>query len=335
MTKVQTRVTIGAGLIAGVVGVLVVDVALAKWAAFPYAPAFWALLLGALLVGTNELFRMLRASGYPCRPIIGMIFVVLLVAAAFGETQPNPIRPWLYDRGLELYLLVIVALVFTTFLAEVIRVERAGVEPGCAPAKPPSSDPAPRFARAEPGPALAAVAWTLMAVLAVGLLGVFLAKIRFLRPYPAHEADPFDGFMYLLLALGVVKGSDIGAYAVGTALGRHKLVPRVSPKKTVEGLAGGLAAGMLAAVLIGCLWGRFGWGQMLFFGVIVSISGILGDLAESLMKRACGTKDSGRIPGFGGALDILDSMLGAAPVAYLVLVVMERGGVLTGAPAGG
>jgi phosphatidate cytidylyltransferase len=314
MTKVQTRVTIGAGLIAGVVGVLVVDVALAKWAAFPYAPAFWALLLGALLVGTNELFRMLRASGYPCRPIIGMIFVVLLVAAAFGETQPNPIRPWLYDRGLELYLLVIVALVFTTFLAEVIRVERAGVEAG---------------------PALAAVAWTLMAVLAVGLLGVFLAKIRFLRPYPAHEADPFDGFMYLLLALGVVKGSDIGAYAVGTALGRHKLVPRVSPKKTVEGLAGGLAAGMLAAVLIGCLWGRFGWGQMLFFGVIVSISGILGDLAESLMKRACGAKDSGRIPGFGGALDILDSMLGAAPVAYLVLVVLERGGVLTGAPAGG
>jgi phosphatidate cytidylyltransferase len=148
---------------------------------------------------------------------------------------------------------------------------------------------------------------------------VFLAKVRFL------SADPVEGCLYLLLALGTVKASDIGAYAVGSTLGRHLLVPRLSPRKTVEGLAGAAAGGLAAALAIGCLWGRFTWPQMLVFGAAVSVAGVLGDLGESLVKRACGVKDSGPIPGFGGALDILDSILGGAPVAYLVLAVLTGG----------
>ena len=170
----------------------------------------------------------------------------------------------------------------------------------------------------DPERAAQGIGWTLLSVMAVGLLGVFIAKVR------TFEPDPWRGLMYLTLLLGTVKAGDIGAYAVGSALGRHPLVPRLSPRKTVEGLAGALAAGTGAALLIGCLWGGLAWWQMLIFGVGVSVAGVLGDLSESLLKRACSVKDSGPIPGFGGMLDILDSVLGGAPIAYLLLVVLIR-----------
>jgi phosphatidate cytidylyltransferase len=296
MHHALTRITIGAGLIAGVSAVLLGDVAVDYWAARQVAPGFWILLVLSLLAGCWEFVRMLRDSGHPVRPVIAMVFVVLLLLSAWLEIHRAPdILPWLHMRGLELYLLLIVALIFTTFVAEIARVERAD---------------------GDMGRAMAAVCWTTLVVLTVGLLGVFLAKVRFL------STDPMEGLLYLVLTLGVVKGSDIGAYAIGSALGRHPLVPRISPRKTFEGLLGALAAGIAMALAIGVGWGRFNWAAMLVFGAAVSTSSILGDLAESLIKRACGAKDSGQIPGFGGALDILDSMLAAAPVAYLVLVVL-------------
>jgi phosphatidate cytidylyltransferase len=285
-------------------GLLTADVGLEAWTGLRVAPAFWVLLVGSLLVGCYELFRMLRASGHPCRPIIGTLFVCLLMGAVFLETQFSPsIGPWLHDRGLELYLLLIVGLVFTTFVVEIVLVERTGKDPPQA---------------------LASVAWTLLVVLAVGLLGVFLAKIRFFQTGPpGAEPDRWEGFMCLVLTLAVVKGADIGAYTVGSLLGRHKLTPALSPAKTVEGVVGAFAFGIGFAFLIGLTWGRLTWDQTLLFGGAVSVSGVLGDLAESLMKRACGVKDSGRIPGFGGALDILDSMLAAGPVAYLLLTLHQ------------
>ena len=295
MHHTLTRITIGAGLIAGTAAILLGDLAVARWAVRA-APGFWILLVAALLTGCWEFLRMLRQAGHPVRPVIAMVFVVLLVGSAGLDIyRVWDILPWLHMRGLELYLLLIVALIFTTFLVEIIRVERTDGN----------------MLRA-----LTAVCWTTLVVLTVGLLGVFLAKVRFL------SADSAEGLLYLALVLAVVKGSDIGAYAVGSTLGRHRLVPKLSPKKTVEGLVGALAMGTGLALAIGVGWGRFNWIEMLIFGVAVSTSSILGDLAESLIKRACGVKDSGSIPGFGGALDILDSMLAAAPVAYLVLVLL-------------
>ena len=292
------RVSIGSGLIAGTAAILLADVGIAEWAGLPIAPGFWILLAGALLTGCHEFFRMLRGRGLPCRPVIGMVFVALMLASAWLEIhEAFHILPWLYERGLELYLVVIVAMVFALFLAEFVVIERADCDMQTS---------------------LSRVAWTVLVVLTVGLLGVFLAKVRFL------SQEPIDGLMYLVLTLGVVKGSDIGAYAVGTWLGRHRLVPRLSPKKTIEGLVGAILAGTAISLAIGLAWGRFDWPALLVFGAAVSISGVLGDLAESLMKRACGVKDSGRIPTFGGALDILDSMLSAAPVAYVLLVVLTE-----------
>jgi len=298
MNSPLTRVTIGAGLIAGTAAVLLADVAIADWAGMPLAPGFWLLLAAALMTGCWEFFRMLRGRGLPCQPVVGMVFVGLILGAARLEIhRPSQILPWLYGHGLELYLLLIVAVMFTTFLVEILLVERAG---------------------RNTLQALASVGWTLVGVLTVGLLGIFLVKVRFLSD------NSLEGLLYLALTLGVVKGSDIGAYAVGSSIGRHRLVPRLSPGKTVEGLIGAIVAGTAVAVAFGIFWGRFTWVEMILFGTLVSISGVLGDLAESLMKRACGIKDSGRIPGFGGALDILDSMLSAGPVAYVLLVVLTE-----------
>lgn len=302
MGKVQTRIVIGAVLIAGFLGLLFADVALDRWAGVPYAPVFWALLTVALLKGCSELFGMLRRKDRPGQSRIGSLFVLVMVALVFGETQfPLEVGPWLHEHGLEVYLLAIVGLVFTTFVAEIVRVEREG---------------------ASPADALAGVAWTLLVVLTVGLLGVFLAKIRFFPVASGEGGNGLTGLVYLLLAMGTVKGADIGAWSIGTAIGRHKLVPILSPGKTWQGLGGAFVGGIGAAMAIGIGVAGFGWREMLVFGAVVSVSAVLGDLAESLMKRASDVKDSGRIPGFGGALDILDSMLAAAPVAYLLLVLL-------------
>jgi len=290
MSPPMTRITIGAGLIAGTAGILLGDLALDKWV---WAPGFWLLLTAAMMAGSYEFTRMLRRKGYPCRPALAMGFTAMLVAASWIYIRTTACDP--YIGFMQPYIWILIALVLATFLAEILSVERPG---------------------GDIGRAAQSVAWTVLVVMTVGLTGVFLAKIRFYSP------DPTEGLMYLALFLGTVKVGDIGAYAIGSALGRHKLVPTLSPRKTVEGLFGGLAAGIGMALAIGCGWGRFAWWQMVLFGLVVSVAGVLGDLAESLIKRACGVKDSGAIPGFGGALDILDSVLAAAPVAYLALVVL-------------
>ena len=306
MTHAQTRITLGVLLTAITLGLVFGDLAINRatglvtaspWrAGQTIAPVFWLVLPAILVVGCWEFFRMLRARGFPCRPVIAATFIVLLMAAAWVEIRrPCGTQEWLNVRGMELYLLLVMGLVFTTFVAYIITIERTG---------------------GDMAGAMAGVGWTVLIVLTLGVPGVFMAKVRFL------SADPVEGCLYLLLVLATVKLGDVGAYAVGSTLGRHKLVPTLSPKKTWEGLAGAIVGGTGAALAVGCIWLRFTWPQMLVFGIAVSIAGVLGDLGESLLKRACGVKDSGPIPGFGGMLDILDSVLGAAPVAYLVLVLL-------------
>jgi phosphatidate cytidylyltransferase len=124
------------------------------------------------------------------------------------------------------------------------------------------------------------------------------------------------------MLVATAKGADVGAYTLGRIAGRHKLWPKLSPKKTVEGAAGGIILGTLAALAVN-LVGRLlhvpalGWPQCLGFGLLVSIAAQLGDLMESMIKRDCDRKDaSDALPGFGGVLDVMDSLLFAGPVAY-------------------
>ena len=134
-----------------------------------------------------------------------------------------------------------------------------------------------------------------------------------------------DGRWLLYALFLIVKGGDILAYLVGSAVGRHKLIPRISPGKTWEGAAGNLAGG-LAGGLIVWAWFPCGLGLLtaLGLGALLSVVGQFGDLAESVLKRDAGVKDSsGFIPGMGGTLDVLDSLLPALTAAYLFLVLFR------------
>jgi phosphatidate cytidylyltransferase len=166
-----------------------------------------------------------------------------------------------------------------------------------------------------PGGATAKLAAGFLALVYVGLLLSFVVQIRLAWGVGAMAA--------LLI---VVKMGDTGAYTVGRLFGRHKMSPHISPGKTLEGAAGALACSCLAS------WAAFRWlvpsatstagphgpwWGWLLFGLLVGLAGLLGDLAESLLKRDSQQKDSSTwMPGFGGILDMLDSILLAAPVAY-------------------
>jgi phosphatidate cytidylyltransferase len=149
------------------------------------------------------------------------------------------------------------------------------------------------------------------AVFIMGYLGLLVCFIILLRMT--------YGLVPLLMMIAIVKMNDTGAFLVGRICGRHKMAPELSPKKTIEGGIGGLA------FAIGTSWFCFYFlnpaevtiPNWLFFGLTVALAGSLGDLAGSLIKRDVGKKDSGSlIPGFGGFLDLFDSLILAAPVAF-------------------
>jgi len=165
---------------------------------------------------------------------------------------------------------------------------------------------------------LLAISTTLFGLMYVPWLLNFIQAINF---FPTLAGE---GKFYVLYFLVVTKFSDTGAYVVGSLLGRHKLIPRVSPNKTWEGLGGALAGSVLASVGLARLAGGHLAGMNLIhatiLGVLLGGAAVVGDLIESLFKREAGVKDSGRFfPGIGGILDVLDSLLFNAPIMYLYL----------------
>lgn len=130
------------------------------------------------------------------------------------------------------------------------------------------------------------------------------------------------GGAFVLFPLLIIWATDSIAYFSGKFFGRRKLAPLLSPGKTWAGFYGGCLGGLLAALSVHSLFGMaFSYGHAVVLGLLLSLSGQLGDLAESLLKREAGVKDSGRlIPGHGGLLDRLDSLLFAVPVYYLFLL---------------
>lgn len=145
----------------------------------------------------------------------------------------------------------------------------------------------------------------------VTLIGLGLAFAVLIR-------DGSDGMAWLFLVLAVVFAGDIGAFYAGTRFGRHKLLPAVSPGKTVEGSLGGVCANLLVgAVGKAVALPAMDWTGSLLCFALLGVAGQIGDLYESAFKRAAGVKDSGGIlPGHGGFLDRIDALLFALPVAY-------------------
>ncbi len=175
----------------------------------------------------------------------------------------------------------------------------------------------------EPGGVIVNVALATFAIMYIGLLMSFVFKLRMFH-------DNAWGMAALVSLVFVAKWSDVGAYTCGRLLGRHKLAPRLSPNKTIEGAVGGILTAAVAAavfffaivpLIVGADARMPPWWACLVYGVVIAVAGIIGDLSESLLKRDMDRKDSSRwLLGLGGVLDILDSVLMAAPPAYFCWV---------------
>ncbi len=169
---------------------------------------------------------------------------------------------------------------------------------------------------------LTTIGSTLFGLLYIGVTFNFYTKL--LLQWPET-----DGRWLLFYMIMVVKVTDMAAYFTGSSLGRHKFIPRISPAKTWEGCIGGVLGGLLTSLIVWQVNGGdaigpvpFSFADAIILGVLLPIIGIIGDLVESMIKRAAHVKDSGHwIKGMGGVLDIMDSLLLAGPVVYLYLVL--------------
>jgi phosphatidate cytidylyltransferase len=166
--------------------------------------------------------------------------------------------------------------------------------------------------------------WPLLArvtVLAIGLDLLWICAHGLVYLHRVYGGE------LLLFVLSLVWVADIGAYFAGRAFGRHKLAPSISPGKTREGLAGGLLANLLWMGLVYHYvgnWGLSAW-QFVAVGTLTSLASVIGDLFVSVMKREAGVKDSGKLlPGHGGMLDRIDSVLAASPVYVCGLIMASQ-----------
>jgi phosphatidate cytidylyltransferase len=288
------RLIIGVGLVAALAALCWLDARAARPGVY-LAP----LSIVAAVLAAGEMLRVFRARGEP--PAAWSVYVgVLLPVAASGAAVIWHDRPEVLAIGrLGWLALGLAAGMIMAFLAEMRRYEA-------------------------PGRSTASVAQAALAVLYVGGLVGMLVQLRLAGIMPT-AAKPAASLVPLLSMIATVKLSDIGQYVVGRSLGRRKLAPRISPGKTWEGALGGIGIAALtsAIVLPLLLYGSNGLtaSRMLVagaFALTLAVAGLAGDLSESLLKRDAGVKDSSDwLPGFGGVLDLLDSLLFAAPVAYL------------------
>ncbi len=279
----RTRLWVGTLLVIVAGGGLVIDQSFA-----PYYPVLFVVVLGLSLAAGVELIRLLSVMG---RPVPWLCYAGLVAVIAANWPAHLPVTatigfgPWYW-----------VAAAFGLFVLVAFVVEMATVQ--------------------EPGSSVLRVALAVLLVAYLGVLPSFLAQVRWLGE------GTTDGLMALLLAIFVPKCADIGAYGTGRLIGRHPMTPLLSPKKTWEGAVGGLILAVAAAVALDWL----GPARMLHhdvrmevgFGLVMAVAGMLGDLAESLIKRDVRQKDASQaVPGFGGVLDVVDALLFAGPVAYL------------------
>src|ERR1041384_7078735 len=167
----------------------------------------------------------------------------------------------------------------------------------------------------------------LSVLLCVVWLFNFITKILYLTPRAATGI--VTGQFYVLYLIAVTKFSDMGAYLTGSAIGRHLMIPDISAKKTWEGFFGALALALLCSLALFKLMpghlSMLTWTHATVLGLLLGFAAVIGDLAESIVKRSTGVKDSGGfLPGIGGALDLIDSLLFTAPLLFFYLRLVIR-----------
>lgn len=283
----RKRLLAGAGMAAGAGLLFAADGRLA-----PAYPLLFAVTAAAAAVTVPEFVALLPA---PHRPGVRLTTagVLAVLAANWAEPltraagRPAFAGPW------HPVLVAVAGSVVAAFLAEMAKFRA-------------------------PDGAVTRVAHAVLAVCYLGLLPSFLLRLR----WADGGTDPALSAWLLAVTVFVPKCGDIGAYTVGKLVGRTPFAPRLSPKKTWEGFLGGLAASAATAAGADAAVPLFRGGsyEAVGFGVAVGLAGVAGDLAASLVKREAGVKDAARrVPGFGGVLDVMDSVIFAGPVAYLWL----------------
>jgi len=288
-----TRLIVGAILAALAAGMILIDERFAPWFPFLFGTVALLATLSAL-----ELLALLPISIRP-NPVVVLVGVLTVIALAWGPIlTPVPLKAqWrLPDDGSVWVLSGLAAFVVVSFLYEMTTFR-------------------------EPGRSVPRLALTVWMIAYLGVLPAYLAMLRTSRASGAAE-DLHRGTIAVALAVFVPKACDIGAFFTGRFLGRHRMAPVLSPKKTWEGAIGGLVLAVIVAVALNQFGPVIPGGLLgeIAFGLVVAIAGMLGDLAESLIKRDCVTKDASHtIPGFGGVLDVVDAILFAAPVVYWLL----------------
>jgi phosphatidate cytidylyltransferase len=259
-----------------------------------------SLLVGvAAFLALVELVGMLDAAGHQPPQVLTIVSGMALVAAGLVTTNSDSVG------GAAATLVTALdppGLVAATAVVAMLLLAAVG------------------FTRADPRAGFMTWAITSFGIAYVGLLLPAIVLVAHLAPSGGSASTPVgvlgigSGAAWTLTLVLVVWGYDTGAYLTGRRLGRRRLLDHISPSKTVEGLAGGLVVATLAAGIGAVLIGLEPW-HPLVIGPLVGLAAQAGDLAESMLKRAAGRKESGfLVPGHGGILDRLDSFLFAAPV---------------------
>jgi len=289
MTGLNKR--IASGLCLGTAYLLV-----ANWAP---SLSICALLCAIATIAVLEFYQLLDAMMIPSFRIMGVVASILLIA---GTWLSLTLKTAALAGEHELIIL------FVTIIAILIR----------------------QFPQKNNDQPLATMACTLFGILYVPFLFNYFTKLAFTWECPSwiNPIGP-TGRLLVFYLIAVVKSTDIGAFVIGSRLGRHKLIPRISPSKTWEGFIGGVAVGLLVSLCVYFLFGgHFGIITMriydaIFLGILLPVMGTVGDLTESMLKRAANSKDAGHLlPGMGGALDVLDSLLFGAPALYMYIKIL-------------
>ncbi len=304
----KTRLWMGSLLILLVIGVLRFDPPV-------YYPCLLLLAVLLAILGSFELHHLIGAS----RGLPSWLCVVSVMAVLLANWPAHLWPGWFGGDPWQVVVAVFTAVVLLGFL-----VEMAAFRPPSPPTPLPLRTggegshfhPSPPVLRGrgvggegEEGAVVIRLALLVWTTAYLGLLPSFLVQLRWLN----------GGAAALGMAIFIPKCCDIGAYFSGRLFGRHPMSPTLSPKKTWEGLVGGLLLSAMTAVAINRPLSVIPGGpwSAAAFGLAVGGIGALGDLAESLIKRDCRRKDASQVvPGFGGILDVIDSIVFAAPVAY-------------------
>jgi phosphatidate cytidylyltransferase len=261
----------------------------------------WIIILIISSLAQLEFYSLLHKSGIPNFWIVGLICGGALISATFFAIGPEAGSLANAYRWENIVLLASIIAVFVRQF-------------------PQKYNPKP----------IETIACTLFGIWYVPFMMNFITRLAFTWNVVTSRVEvDQSGRLLMLYLIIVVKCTDIGAYTVGRLIGRHKLCPRISPGKTIEGFFGGILFALVASLLF-CHFTDYRFGasislklsDALILGVLMAISGTVGDLFESLLKRAANTKDSSTlIPGMGGILDVMDSLLFGAPVLYAYMKI--------------